>query len=148
MSKLVTLRSASRVLEAELCLLWPKYLFGVMFVGRVNGFLWSPEPAKRGSYALFSRSRCSIEAGRGWFAFLVGYHPRFGPPANRNNSVPIIACSRPGLFLRYLFKQKYHLSFFSSVYRYLSHHIHLFISSIMFIFYIHIIILELYIKNI
>lgn len=103
MSKLVTLRSASRVLEAELCLLWPKYLFGVMFVGRVNGFLWSPEPAKRGSYALFSLSRCSIEAGRGWFAFLVGYHPRFGPPANRNNSVPIIACSKPGLFLRYLF---------------------------------------------
>ena len=49
MSKLVTLRSASRVLEAELCLLWPKYLLGVMFVGRVNGFLWSPMPGNRAS---------------------------------------------------------------------------------------------------
>lgn len=49
MSKLVTLRSASRVLEAELCLLWPKYLLGVMFVGRVSGFLWSPVPGSRAS---------------------------------------------------------------------------------------------------
>lgn len=61
----MTLRSASRVLEAELCLLWPKYLFGVMFVGKVNGFLWSPVPANRASYALFNRSKCSIDAGRG-----------------------------------------------------------------------------------
>lgn len=137
----MTLRSASRVLEAELCLLWPKYLFGVMFVGRVNGFLWSPEPAKRGSYALFSRSRCSIEAGRGWFAFLVGYHPRFGPPANRNNSVPIIACSRPGLFLRYLFKQNIIYFFFHlSIIIYLIIFIYSLVPLFLFFIIIHIII--------